>query len=156
VCEDVGDVEEAIQVFANHNGLPSQSDASPRITSDPPTRHANSRTAAFSGFHITSLASQYDMSNLVKIKHRRQGWVRLLVEYGTYTVFACFTYFVLIGVPLWSGAVFWLYVLVKNKFVFQGGWLIFIIMVILSEPRLLAQERAIGIRREHQTDSPLL
>jgi hypothetical protein len=96
------------------------------------------------------------MSNLVKIRHGRQGWVSLLVEYGTYTVFTCFIYFVLIGVPLWNGAVFWLYVLVKNKFVFQGGWSIVIILVILSEARPLLQERAIGIRREHQADCALL
>ncbi|KAL2787930.1 nucleotide-diphospho-sugar transferase [Aspergillus keveii] len=83
------------------------------------------------------------MSNLVKIRHGRQGWVSLLVEYGTYTVFTCFIYFVLIGVPFWNGAVFWLYVLVKNKFVFQGGWSIVIILVILSEARPLLQERAI-------------
>ncbi|KAL4799205.1 glycosyltransferase like family 2-domain-containing protein [Aspergillus venezuelensis] len=124
-----------------HKRLSFRSDASPSITKEPHTGHANRRVAVSRN---TSLTSRYDVSNLVKIKHRRQGWVRLLVEYGAYTIFACFVYFVLIGVPLWNGAVSWLYVLVKNKFVFEGGWAIVMVLVILFSftPLLLPFEDA--------------
>ncbi|PWY69115.1 glycosyl transferase [Aspergillus heteromorphus CBS 117.55] len=77
----------------------------------------------------SSVLSVYNKANLVNIKHERQYWVQLLIEYGAYTLFAAFVYFVLIGVPLWKGAVYWLYWLMEHKFVFQGGWAIVISLV---------------------------
>ncbi|KAL4966629.1 glycosyltransferase like family 2-domain-containing protein [Aspergillus stella-maris] len=133
--------DQATESDIKHKGLPSRSGASLSIRREPSIGHSNKRIAVSRN---TSLGSRYDVSNLVKIKHRRQGWVRLLVEYGAYTIFACFVYFVLIGVPLWNGAVFWLYVLVKNKFVFEGGWAIVMVLVILFSftPLLLPFEDA--------------
>ncbi|KAL4860975.1 hypothetical protein BDV12DRAFT_191392 [Aspergillus spectabilis] len=79
---------------------------------------------------ISSLPSLYNISNLVNIKHQRRFWCEALIEYGIYTLFAAFIYLVLIGVPLWNGAVFWLYWVMKHKFVFQGGWAIVIAVLI--------------------------
>lgn len=83
------------------------------------------------GPRTTSLASHYNMASLVNIKHKRKVWVRILLELGAYTVMVAFVYFVLIGVPLWKGAVYWLYWVVKHKFVVEGGWSIVMALVIL-------------------------
>lgn len=55
---------------------------------------------------------------------QRKYWVRLLFEYGVYVLLLLFVYFVLVGMPLWRGAVRWLYWAVSKKFVIQGGWAI--------------------------------
>ncbi|KAL4985291.1 glycosyltransferase like family 2-domain-containing protein [Aspergillus falconensis] len=78
----------------------------------------------------TSHTSFYNMARLVNIKHQRGFWGKFLIEYGVYTLFAAFVYLVLIGVPLWKGAVYWLYWLMQHKFVFQGGWAIVIAVLI--------------------------
>ena len=71
------------------------------------------------------------MARLVNIKHQRGFWGKVLIEYGVYTICAAFVYLVLIGMPLWKGAVYWLYWLVKHKFVIQGGWAIVVAVLIL-------------------------
>ncbi|KAF9691038.1 hypothetical protein EKO04_011048 [Ascochyta lentis] len=53
---------------------------------------------------------------------QRKKWVQIVFEYGIYLFLLCFIYFVLIGRPLWNGAVWWLYWVVENKFVFAGGF----------------------------------
>lgn len=53
---------------------------------------------------------------------QREKWVQIVFEYGIYLFLLCFIYFVLIGRPLWNGAVWWLYWVVQNKFVFAGGF----------------------------------
>ncbi|KAL2824701.1 nucleotide-diphospho-sugar transferase [Aspergillus pseudoustus] len=76
--------------------------------------------------HGNRPAALYDMANLVHIKHRRGKWAGVMIEYGIYTLFCAFIYLCLIGVPLWKGAVWWLYWLMQHKFIFQGGWAIVI------------------------------
>ncbi|KAL4768468.1 glycosyltransferase like family 2-domain-containing protein [Aspergillus nidulans var. acristatus] len=78
----------------------------------------------------TSHTSFYNMTRLVNIKHQRGFWGKVFIEYGVYTICAAFVYLVLIGMPLWKGAVYWLYWLVKHKFVIQGGWAIVIAVLI--------------------------
>jgi len=53
---------------------------------------------------------------------QRQKWAQILFEWSIYVFLVCFIYFVLIGMPLWRGAVWWLYWVVENKFVFAGGF----------------------------------
>jgi hypothetical protein len=43
-------------------------------------------------------------------------------EYSIYLVIVAFVYFVLVGVPLWKGAVYWLWWVVAHKFVIAGGF----------------------------------
>ncbi|KAH9883288.1 nucleotide-diphospho-sugar transferase [Xylariomycetidae sp. FL2044] len=52
----------------------------------------------------------------------RKRWVQILFEYGVYVFLLAFIYFVLVGLPLWKGAVYWMYWLVSTKFVIAGGW----------------------------------
>ncbi|GAQ12131.1 hypothetical protein ALT_9452 [Aspergillus lentulus] len=77
-----------------------------------------------------SVRSLYNRAALVKIKHQRRYWRRLLFEYAVYTVLVLFVYFVLVGVPLWKGAVWWLHWIMQKKTVFQGGWAIVIGMLV--------------------------
>ncbi|KAH1272417.1 hypothetical protein KXX33_004194 [Aspergillus fumigatus] len=85
-----------------------------------------------------SVRSLYNRAALVKIKHQRRYWRRLLFEYAVYTVLVLFVYFVLVGVPLWKGAVWWLHWIMQKKTVFQGGWAIVIgLLVFYSYTPLL-------------------
>ncbi|KAL2803300.1 glycosyltransferase like family 2-domain-containing protein [Aspergillus granulosus] len=77
-----------------------------------------------------SLRSLYDRAKLVDIKHQRQDWLRYVIEYGAYTFLILVVYFVLVGFPLWKGAVYWLYWTMQHKLVFQGGWAIFTCMLV--------------------------
>ena len=45
-----------------------------------------------------------------------------LFEYIFYLILVAFVYFVLIGVPLWKGAVWWLYWVFEHKFAIAGTW----------------------------------
>ncbi|KAL4811820.1 nucleotide-diphospho-sugar transferase [Aspergillus spinulosporus] len=58
------------------------------------------------------------MARLVNIKHQRGVWGKFLIEYGVYTICAAFVYLVLFGMPLWKGAVYWLYSLVKHNYTY--------------------------------------
>jgi len=53
---------------------------------------------------------------------QRNKYVQFSFEYIIYAVLILFVYFVLIGVPLWNGAVWWLWWVVAHKFVIAGGF----------------------------------
>jgi hypothetical protein len=53
---------------------------------------------------------------------QRNKWAMLAFEYGIYAFLLSFIYFILIGMPLWKGAVWWMYWLIGNKFVLPGGF----------------------------------
>jgi hypothetical protein len=108
------------------NALPSQG----RYSNQPTPRS-----------RMSSLPSLYNVANLVNIKHQRRVWIENLIKYGIYTLFVAFIYLVLIGAPLWKGGVFWLFWLMKNKFVFQGGWAIVIAVLILWDPNAVWPKR---------------
>ncbi|KAJ5994946.1 hypothetical protein N7481_001923 [Penicillium waksmanii] len=74
--------------------------------------------------HQSSMHDTYEKAKLRGVALQRKYWVRLLFEWGLYLLLVLFVYFVLVGVPLWKGAVWWLYWVVRNKFVFQGGFAI--------------------------------
>ncbi|EAW13670.1 glycosyltransferase family 2 protein [Aspergillus clavatus NRRL 1] len=77
-----------------------------------------------------SIKSVYNRATLVKIKHQRRYWRRLLIEYAIYAFLAAVVYFVLIGVPLWKGAVYWLYWTMQHKMVIQSSWAIFLALLV--------------------------
>jgi hypothetical protein len=79
----------------------------------------------------SSLRSLYNMADLVKIKYQREYWIQILIEYGTYIALAAFVYFVLVGVPLWKGAVCWLYWAMQHELIFSCGWAIAIALILL-------------------------
>jgi hypothetical protein len=96
------------------------------------------------GNRRSSLDDMYLRAQKCGPSAQRKKWLRILVEYLAYTLMACFTYFVLIGLPLWKGAVWWLYWLVSTKFVVMGTWFIFIGLGIFYEyaPLLIQFEKA--------------
>ncbi|KAJ6004051.1 hypothetical protein N7522_005696 [Penicillium canescens] len=73
-----------------------------------------------------SLQEVYEKAKLRGVAIQRRHWVRLLFEWSIYVLLVLFVYFVLVGMPLWKGAVWWLYWVVQNKFVIQGGYAIVI------------------------------
>jgi hypothetical protein len=110
--------------YSNAHGLSSERTyKSPLPLSQPSGTARNIRNS--------SLRSLYNMADLVKIKYQREYWIQLLIEYGTYTALAAFAYFVLVGVPLWKGAVCWLYWAMQHKLIFSCGWTIAIALIIL-------------------------
>lgn len=69
-----------------------------------------------------SVWKTYENAKKRGVELQRKKWVQIVFEYGIYLLLLCFIYFVLIGRPLWYGAVWWLYWVVENKFVFAGGF----------------------------------
>lgn len=80
---------------------------------------------------VGSLWDLYDKAKIASGNLHRTTWVQFFFEYGVYVLFVSFVYFILIGVPLWKGSVYWLYWAMKNKFVFQGGWSIAIGFMVM-------------------------
>lgn len=79
----------------------------------------------------TTLANIYEMAKVRKVELEREKWVRVLFEVSIYLLLLCFIYFVLVGRPLWNGAVWWLFWVVENRFVIQGTWSITIGLAVL-------------------------
>jgi hypothetical protein len=69
-----------------------------------------------------TIRSTYEKAKKRGVEMQRQKWAQVLFEWGIYLFLVCFIYFVLIGMPLWRGAVWWLYWVVENKFVIAGGF----------------------------------
>jgi hypothetical protein len=72
----------------------------------------------------SSMHDAYEKAKARKVALHRKYWVRVLFEYTIYVLLLLFVYFVLIGMPLWKGAVWWLYWVVAHKFVISGGYAI--------------------------------
>ncbi|KAJ4304582.1 hypothetical protein N0V90_000108 [Kalmusia sp. IMI 367209] len=70
----------------------------------------------------SSMRKTFEQAKLRGKELQRNKGAQLAFEYGIYLFLLCFIYFVLIGIPLWNGAVWWLYWVVANKFVFAGGF----------------------------------
>lgn len=70
----------------------------------------------------SSLADLYDKAKVRGEKLQRKKWVMIFFKYIFYLILVAFVYFVLIGVPLWKGAVYWLYWVFDHKFAIAGTW----------------------------------
>ncbi|EON63981.1 hypothetical protein W97_03211 [Coniosporium apollinis CBS 100218] len=57
---------------------------------------------------------------------KRRLWVQIAFQYSIYVLLACMIYFVLIGVPLWDGAVYNMWKLLSKTFILQYGFAIFV------------------------------
>lgn len=69
-----------------------------------------------------SMHDTYEKAKIRGVELQRKRWMEILFEYTIYTILLCFIYFVLVGMPLWEGAVYWLYWVISTKFVIAGGW----------------------------------
>jgi hypothetical protein len=76
-----------------------------------------------------TLVDAYERAKIRTVQLQRKPWVMKLFEYSIYLLLVCFVYFVLVGRPLWNGAVWWLWWVVE--FVISGGWAITIGLAIL-------------------------
>jgi hypothetical protein len=79
-------------------------------------------------------SSLWDVYENAKVrgKHlQRKKWVQVAFEYAFYLILLSFVYFVLIGRPLWNGAVWWLYWVVDTQFTVAGTWSITIGLAIM-------------------------
>ncbi|KAF2703258.1 glycosyltransferase family 2 protein, partial [Pleomassaria siparia CBS 279.74] len=72
----------------------------------------------------SSIAATYEKAKTRGVQLQRNKWVQMGFPYAIYLFMLVFVYFVLIGVPLWNGSVWWLWWIVANKFVFSGGFAI--------------------------------
>ncbi|KAK3044429.1 hypothetical protein LTS18_001308, partial [Coniosporium uncinatum] len=70
----------------------------------------------------SEMAELYEKAKVKGQTFQRKPWVQKVFEYGIYTILILFVYFVLVGRPLWNGAVWWLWWVVQNKFVISGGF----------------------------------
>lgn len=73
----------------------------------------------------------YEKAKLRGVALQRKHWVRVLFEVSVYLLLVLFIYFVLVGMPLWKGAVWWLYWVVSHKFTVTGGWAILLGLAFL-------------------------
>ncbi|KAJ9662113.1 hypothetical protein H2201_006221 [Coniosporium apollinis] len=72
----------------------------------------------------SSLYDVYEKAKARRAHLQRKKWLQVLFEYAVYFVLLAFIYFVLVGRPLWNGAVWWLYWVVENRFIIEGGFAI--------------------------------
>ncbi|THW33554.1 hypothetical protein D6D25_05387, partial [Aureobasidium pullulans] len=70
----------------------------------------------------SSIYDVYEKAKKRGAELQRSTWAMKLFEYTFYLVLVAFVYFVLIGVPLWKGAVWWLYWVFEHKFAIAGTW----------------------------------
>lgn len=80
------------------------------------------RVTNASYFQRSELFSTYEKAKKKGVEIQRKKWAQITFEYSLYLVMVLFIYFVLIGIPLWKGAVWWMYWLVQTKFVLPGGF----------------------------------
>lgn len=66
--------------------------------------------------------SLYNKAKERGVEIQRKRWAQVLFELSVYGILLCFIYFVLVGRPLWKGAVWWVYWAMDQKLVFAGGW----------------------------------
>ncbi|KAH0389055.1 glycosyl transferase, partial [Aureobasidium melanogenum] len=67
----------------------------------------------------SSIHDVYEKAKKRGLELQRSKWAMRLFEYTFYLILVAFVYFVLIGLPLWKGAVYWLYWVFKRKFASQ-------------------------------------
>jgi len=70
----------------------------------------------------SSIYDVYEKAKKRGAELQRSTWAMKLFEYTFYLILVAFVYFVLIGLPLWKGAVYWLYWVFEHKFAIAGTW----------------------------------
>jgi hypothetical protein len=78
-----------------------------------------------------SLIDVYEKAKVRGEQLQRKRWVQLTFEFSCYLLILCFIYFVLVGRPIWNGAVWWTYWVVEKKFTVAGTWSVTIGMAFL-------------------------
>ncbi|KAH6889379.1 nucleotide-diphospho-sugar transferase [Thelonectria olida] len=77
--------------------------------------------------HAVRRSSIWDVYETAKrrgVEIQRKPWAMVVFEYAFYFFLVALVYFVIIGMPLWKGSVWWLYWLMENKFSLTAGFTI--------------------------------
>ncbi|KAI5209693.1 hypothetical protein E4T38_02375 [Aureobasidium subglaciale] len=106
----------------------------------------------------SSMWDVYENAKKRQIEIRRKRWVQILFEYTFYAMILAVSYFLIIGVPLWKGAYWELYLAFKHKLNLTGSWSIVIAvafayayspLLILFEPDPPMPEEPIDPTKTH-------
>jgi hypothetical protein len=89
------------------------------------------RQATQGSVRRNSLLDVYEKAKIHGQNFQRKRWVQLVFEYTFYLLILCFIYFVLVGRPIWNGAVWYLYWVVNHKFTIAGTWAVTIGLALL-------------------------
>jgi hypothetical protein len=89
------------------------------------------RGTAGSILRRNSLLEVYEKAKIRGQNLQRKKWVQVTFEYTFYLLILCFIYFVLVGRPIWNGAVWYLYWVVDHKFTVAGTWSVTIGLALL-------------------------
>lgn len=68
----------------------------------------------------------YENAKKRQLEIRRKRWVQITFEYTFYAMLLVLLYFLIIGVPLWKGTYWELYLAFKYKLNVTGSWSIII------------------------------
>jgi hypothetical protein len=79
----------------------------------------------------SSLYAVYEKAKVKGIELQRARWAQILFEYTFYLVLILVLYFVLVGRPLWKGAVWWLHYAVKTDFNVMAGFVVVVALAVL-------------------------
>lgn len=79
----------------------------------------------------SSLSETYQKAKERTLDFQRAKWVEICFEYAIYAILLSILYFVAIGMPLWKGAVYWLWFLMQYKMVVPGVISIFFVFAVL-------------------------
>jgi len=74
----------------------------------------------------SSLYDIYEKAKTRGAQLQRSKWAMRVFQYACYLILVSFVYFVLVGVPLWKGAVYWLWWVFSHKFTVAGTWAVII------------------------------
>lgn len=70
---------------------------------------ANAAATVTDAFRRSSLQDVYEKAKVKGQQLQREPWAQTVFEYTVYLVLVLFVYFVLVGLPLWKGTVYWLW-----------------------------------------------
>lgn len=79
----------------------------------------------------SSLTDLYEKAKIRGKQLQREPRMQIAFEWTVYLIIIAFIYFVLVGLPLWKGAIYWLYWVIRHKFVVRGTWSITIGIAIM-------------------------
>ncbi|KAL8990755.1 MAG: hypothetical protein Q9169_008046, partial [Polycauliona sp. 2 TL-2023] len=69
----------------------------------------------------SNLRDMYDKANVKQKQIKRSKTAQLMFRYTFYLLFVAIIYLLLVGLPLWRGAVWYLYILFQKHMVLKGG-----------------------------------
>jgi hypothetical protein len=78
----------------------------------------------------SSLWDVYEHAKKRQVELRRKRWVQLVFEYTFYVILVALLYFLIIGVPLWKGTYWELYLAFKYKLNAEGTWTVVIAVAV--------------------------